>query len=121
MRRTEAPSAPSKRVASVAKLCAYYRRSEARVDEREAFRLSSPSSYLDDVTAPIQIHHGTADDTAPVRWATRLAADLRDHGKDVELFIYPGAGHSFGIGGAAYTAMMARSIAFFDGHLKAGN
>ncbi|MFN8475202.1 MAG: alpha/beta fold hydrolase [Anaerolineae bacterium] len=86
--------------------------------DREAFRLSSPSSFLDDVTAPIQIHHGTADDTAPLRWATSLAASLRDHGKDVELYTYPGAGHSFGIGGAAHNTMMARSIAFFDSHLK---
>jgi len=54
------------------------------------------------------------------RWATSLAAGLGEHGKDVELFIYPGAGHSFGLGGAAYTAMMARSIAFFDSQLKAG-
>ncbi len=88
--------------------------------DREAFRLSSPSSFLDYVTAPVQIHHGTADDTAPVRWATSLAAALREHGKDVELYTYPGAGHSFGIGGAAHNTMMARSIAFFDSQLKAG-
>ena len=88
--------------------------------DREAFRLSSPSSFLDNVTAAVQIHHGTADDTAPVRWATGLAAALRDHGKDVELYTYGGAGHSFGIGGGAYNTMMARSIAFFDNQLKAG-
>ena len=88
--------------------------------DREAFRLSSPIAFLDDVQAPIQLHHGTADDTAPYGWATDLAQRLHDHGKDAELFTYPGAGHSFWTGSAAYNALMARSIAFFDARLRNG-
>ena len=87
--------------------------------DRAAFRLASPSAFLADVAAPIQIHHGTADDTAPYEWATDLHQRLLDAGKPAELYSYRGAGHSFWTGSAAYNALMARSIAFFDAHLRA--
>ena len=51
--------------------------------------------------------------------ATDLHQRLLDAGKPAELYSYRGAGHSFWTGSAAYNALMARSIAFFDAHLRA--
>jgi uncharacterized protein len=83
----------------------------------EAFRLASPINFLDYVQAPVQLHHGTADGTVPLEWSQRLTRLLREHGKDADLFQYPGAPHGFGIGSVAYTMLMERSTLFFGQHL----
>lgn len=75
----------------------------------------SPMSYLSDVTAPIQIHHGTADIEVPLVFSQKLAAQLRDDGKTVELYTYPGSDHNISQG---FSVAMARSIVFFDHYLK---
>lgn len=85
--------------------------------DREAFALASPINFLDYVQAPIQIHHGTADDTVPLAWSIQLADALKGHGKTVELFKYPGAPHSFWTGSPAYQMLMERTNSFFMSHL----
>jgi uncharacterized protein len=75
----------------------------------------SPMSYLSDITAPIQIHHGTADVEVPLQFSQTLASDLRAASKPVELYTYPGADHNISQG---FTLAMARSVAFFDRALK---
>ena len=75
----------------------------------------SPMSYLSDITAPIQIHHGTADIEVPLVFSQKLAAQLRADGKTVELYTYPGSDHNISEG---FSVAMARSINFFDRYLK---
>ncbi len=84
----------------------------------EAFRQASPINYLDNVQAPVQLHHGTADATVPLWWSRDLAGKLRAHGKEATLFEYAGQPHGFGIGGWAYNSLMGRTIDFFDANLK---
>lgn len=84
--------------------------------DRDAFALASPSHYLDAVQAAVQIHHGTADDTVPFAWSTNLADALRAQSKEVEFYAYPGAGHGFGTGSAAYHRLLQRTIAFLEQH-----
>lgn len=75
----------------------------------------SPMAYLADITAPIQLHQGTADTEVPLQFAQTLANDLHAAGKPVELYTYPGADHNISQG---FTLAMARSVAFFNRYLK---
>ena len=71
-------------------------------------------SFLDRIDVPVQIHHGTADDTCPFAWSEATARELRSAGKDVELFAYPGESHRFDEG---WPTLMRRTVAFFAEHL----
>ena len=75
----------------------------------------SPMSYLADISAPIQLHQGTADTEVPLQFSQTLANDLRAAGKSVELYTYAGADHNIAQG---FTLAMARSVAFFNRYLK---
>lgn len=75
----------------------------------------SPMAYLADITAPIQLHQGTADTEVPLQFSQTLANDLRAAGKPVELYTYAGADHNIAQG---FTLAMARSVAFFNRYLK---
>ncbi|WP_405894547.1 prolyl oligopeptidase family serine peptidase [Streptomyces sp. NBC_00104] len=79
------------------------------------WREASPLTYVDRVTEPLLIHHGTADDTCPLAWSERAAAEFEAAGKDVRLIKYPGEGHTFG---PQWPTSMRRTMAFFDAHLR---
>jgi len=48
----------------------------------------SPMAYLADITAPIQLHHGTDDTEVPLQFSQNLADQLGADGKNAELFMY---------------------------------
>src|SRR4030081_2673970 len=75
----------------------------------------SPMAYLADITAPIQLHHGTGDTEVPLQFSQTLANDLQAAGKPVELYTYAGADHNISQG---FGQAMARSVAFFDRYFK---
>jgi dipeptidyl aminopeptidase/acylaminoacyl peptidase len=75
----------------------------------------SPMAYLADITAPIQLHHGTGDVEVPLQFSQTLASNLQAAGKPVELYTYPGADHNISQG---FALAMSRSVAFFDRYLK---
>lgn len=75
----------------------------------------SPMSYLSDISAPVEIHHGTADVEVPLAFSQKLADGLRADGKTVSLYTYPGSDHNIAQG---FSLAMARSVAFFDQYLK---
>jgi len=76
--------------------------------------------YLDDVTAPVQIHYGTADGQVfsgtPPEWSQKAYQGFIDAGKQAELFAYEGAGHSFLAD--QWFAFMERSAQFFDKYVR---
>ncbi|HXF68310.1 MAG TPA: alpha/beta fold hydrolase [Thermoflexus sp.] len=84
----------------------------------EALQRISPVFYLQDITAPIQIHHGAADTTVPPEWSRELYERLQALGKPVEWFEYPGQPHTFPAGSAAERLLLQRAIAFFQKHLS---
>ena len=57
-------------------------------------RISS-KNYFDNITAPIQIHHGTADESVEIKWSDELVQWLKDAGKESEYFVYLGEPHEF--------------------------
>jgi dipeptidyl aminopeptidase/acylaminoacyl peptidase len=71
----------------------------------------SPITYLSDIAVPVQLHHGTADDSVPVEWSDRLDRELRKEGKTIEYYRYPGEPHEFT---RAWPTVMERTATFFD-------
>jgi uncharacterized protein len=61
----------------------------------ETFASVSPDHYYKDITAAIQLHHGTGDTVIPIAWAEETCQELKDAGSHVECFYYDGAEHTF--------------------------
>lgn len=85
-------------------------------DAPDAYAQLSPINYLEYVSVPVLIHHGDLDDQVPPEWSARLADSLTAAGKDVTLYAYPGAGHSFY--NEDWNLFMGRNVEFFDAVLK---
>ncbi len=78
------------------------------------WREASPRTYFGRVTEPILIHHGTADESCPIRWSRKSLAALRRAGVDARMFTYPGEPHAFE---SAWPTSMRRTVRFFERHL----
>lgn len=55
----------------------------------------SPVYYYGNISAPIQLHHGTADETVPVSWAQETCSLLSAAGKNINCIYHEGEGHLF--------------------------
>lgn len=77
----------------------------------------SANSYLKDISGPLQLHHGTADTSVPVKFSQTLEEQLKKVGKSVELYTYQGDDHNLANN---FSTAMNRSIEFFDRYLKGG-
>jgi dipeptidyl aminopeptidase/acylaminoacyl peptidase len=75
----------------------------------------SATSYLSDLSGPLQLHHGTLDEDVPLEFSIRLAEQARTAGQIADLYTYEGDNHN--ISGNFSTAMQ-RTIEFFDVYLK---
>lgn len=84
-------------------------------DNPAAYARVSPINYLDGVTAPVMLHHGTADTTVDVGASEAIAETLRAAGKDVILHIYRGGPHT--LRGAQERLYLQRSLEFLRRHL----
>jgi len=63
---------------------------------RRFWREASPRPFFDEITEPVMMHHGTLDDTCPIRWSNATVRAMRRAGVDVSYEVYPGEGHAFG-------------------------
>jgi dipeptidyl aminopeptidase/acylaminoacyl peptidase len=85
-------------------------------DENPAFWASiDPVSHLDDLSGPLQLHHGTADHSVPVAFSESLYERLQEAGQPAELYLYKGDNHNIS---ASFGTAAQRSVAFFDEHVK---
>ncbi len=75
----------------------------------------SSNSFLSDISGPVQLHHGTADDSVPVAFSEQLDKELKAVGKPSDLHIYSGDDHNIAV---YFGVAMDRSIAFFDKYVK---
>lgn len=75
----------------------------------------APISYVKDISGPVQIHHGEADEEVPLLFSKKLNDAMRDAGKTVEFYTYSGDNHN--ISNNLDTALQ-RSVDFFDKYLK---
>lgn len=85
-------------------------------EEPEAYAAASPISYLDRVSMPVLLIHGTEDDQVPYEWSEDLATRLRAAGKDVYVLTFEGEGHT--LYGEAFDTFLARTVSFFDEHVR---
>lgn len=70
-------------------------------------------NYYDWISAPVQIHQGTADEAVPLKWSEGLEKTLKKLGKEVKLYIYPGADHNLAGGENSWNQAVQRSLDWF--------
>jgi uncharacterized protein len=75
----------------------------------------SPITYVSDVSGPMQIHHGLADDVVPHQFSQSLHEALESAGKISEYFTYQGGDHN--LSGADFNIAMRRTVDFYKQHL----
>jgi len=83
-------------------------------DNPEFWKKIDPYFYLEDITAPIELHHGTADPSVPIELSRSLKVELEKLNKPVEYYEYAGDNHN--ISGSLNTAW-PRTIKFFEDNL----
>jgi len=76
----------------------------------------SPRTFFDRITEPVLIHHGTADESCPIRWSRETHRALQRAGVDARMFTYPGEPHAFI---DQWPTSMRRTVAFFDRRISA--
>ncbi|MBK5108167.1 MAG: alpha/beta fold hydrolase [Anaerolineales bacterium] len=81
----------------------------------EFWNTISSNSYLEDISGPVQLHHGTADDSVPLLFSEILYEELQDAGKVVEMYTYEGDNHNIS---NSFSQAMRRTIEFYDLYLK---
>ncbi|KRA29757.1 hypothetical protein ASD81_22320 [Nocardioides sp. Root614] len=75
----------------------------------------SARTYFGDITEPVLMLHGTADDTCPIRWSRQTTRAMRRAGVDVTLQAYDGEQHAFG---PQFDSAMERTGEFLARHLS---
>jgi dipeptidyl aminopeptidase/acylaminoacyl peptidase len=81
--------------------------------------LYSLPNFVDRILGPIQLHQGTADEAVPQKWSDDFVKLLKEKGRDVTYYIYPGADHNMaGSPTGGWNTVVARDIDFFGKHLK---
>ena len=82
---------------------------------KEVWAPLSANTYLKDISGPLQLHHGTADYSVPVIFSQKLAEQMKDAGKVVEIYTYEGDDHNIANN---INNAIERSVEFFDKYLK---
>lgn len=75
----------------------------------------SATSSLTDLSGPLQLHHGSADEDVPPEFSIRLAERARAAGKVADLYVYEEDNHNISNN---FSSAMKRTIEFFVENLK---
>jgi dipeptidyl aminopeptidase/acylaminoacyl peptidase len=75
----------------------------------------SPFYHYHRITSAVQIHHGTADSTAPLSWTAETCDFLKGVGVSVECIFYQDAGHVFA--GETLQELRQNALEFYAVHL----
>ncbi|MDP1714862.1 MAG: alpha/beta fold hydrolase [Anaerolineales bacterium] len=75
----------------------------------------SATTYLADLSGPLELHHGTEDEDVPLAFSIRLAEQARNAGQIADLYTYQGDNHNIS---KYFSTAMQRTIEFFDAYLK---
>ena len=95
---------------------AYIKSQLATFDERYKKDDYSIASHFSEISAPIQIHQGTADSEVKTEWTEKTVETLKSIGKTITLYTYQGDDHNFTKG--SFPTMMQRDLQFFSKELK---
>jgi len=75
----------------------------------------SATTYLAEISGPLQLHHGTADTSVPPVLSELLYEQMLAVGKPVEYYEYEGDNHNIS---ESFGDAMYRTIKFFDQYVK---
>ncbi|HSM25223.1 MAG TPA: alpha/beta fold hydrolase [Anaerolineaceae bacterium] len=75
----------------------------------------SSNTYVGEISGPVQLHQGTADESVPVVFSELLWKEILAANGEVEFFTYDGDNHNLS---NYFSLAMTRSIEFFDRYLK---
>ena len=85
-------------------------------EENPAFWASiSANNYLEELSGPVQLHHGTLDEDVPILFSELLYNEILTAGKAAEYYVYDGDNHN--LSNNLNTALQ-RSVEFFDKYVK---
>jgi dipeptidyl aminopeptidase/acylaminoacyl peptidase len=93
---------------------AVFREHGSPSDNPGFWRGISAVTYVDRITEPVLMFHGTRDESCPIGWARTTRDALVEAGVDVRYVEYPGARHyMYG----EWADSMRKSLAFLERHL----
>ncbi|MCL4559091.1 MAG: alpha/beta fold hydrolase [Chloroflexi bacterium] len=75
----------------------------------------SANAFLSDLSGPLQLDYGTADEEVPPAFSETLAQEIQAAGGTVEIYSYPGDDHNLS---HYFSAAMTHTIEFYDRYLK---
>ncbi|MBW6473847.1 MAG: alpha/beta fold hydrolase [Anaerolineaceae bacterium] len=75
----------------------------------------SANSFVSEISGPIQLHHGTADESVPLVFSELLWNEILAVNGEVEFYTYEGDDHNLS---GYFSLAMTRTIEFFDRYLK---
>ncbi len=81
----------------------------------EFWNAISATSYLSDISGPLQLHHAIDDAEVPVVFSQELYDDMLAARKTVEYYSYENDDHNIA---NSFSQAMTRTIFFFDQYLK---
>ena len=93
----------------------YLRKLTADFDKLYDANQFSISRYFDWITAPVQVHQGTADDAVPWKWSSDLVKALKEKEKQAALFTHSGADHNMK---PAWNTAIGQDLVFFKSRLR---
>ena len=94
---------------------ATYQRWGTPREEPAFYQGLSARTYFDRITEPLLIHHGTSDDSCPIRWSRESLRLLERAGVDARLWVYEGEEHAFG---PQWPLSMERTVRFLRRQLN---
>lgn len=84
-------------------------------DNPEFWASISANSYLEDLSGPIQLHHGTKDATVPYSYSVSLAEEVRAVDGTAQLYLHNNDDHNIANN---FSGAMLNTIRFFETYLK---
>ncbi len=91
------------------------KRGEPRIQNQAMVRFIDPLNYLSYITSPVEIQQGLSDTEVNPKDSENLYTGLKDLGKTVYYYTYPGDNHSISNN---FNLAMQRSVEFFNKYLK---
>jgi dipeptidyl aminopeptidase/acylaminoacyl peptidase len=79
--------------------------------EPEDYPSLTPNSYLNSISVPLLVHHGTVDESVPFEWSVPFRRRLDEAGVEYQFYEYPGENHNIS---RSFYSVMDRDMAFSD-------
>ncbi len=87
------------------------------IDNIENYRKSSPIFFVKNAKTPLLILHGANDTRSPTLQAWEMYRAMKDADKEVEMIIYPRAGHSIG-NPIQFKSVLTNWLNWADNHIS---